>query len=197
MLVAFVSVALNRGVIPETGLLNKSLKIIEIEEEEMPSALTGVVPAMVVVKLLTLPGLKSIIPSVLAIGVTMESVLTSALIEERVHVETPAASVTEHALYELLRPVSVAMKVGVSPATGLFEASFMVMVIVDVDTPSAMTGPEPVMVEFRALGPVGLKMTNPPALETGVTIDKIFVSAFNDFKLQVEVPVMSEAEQAL
>lgn len=93
--------------------------------------------------------------------------------------------------------MSVAIKVGVSPATGLFDASFIVIVIVEEDTPSAMTGPEPVMVELRALGPVGLKITKPPALDIGVSIDKILVSAFNDFKLQVEVPVMSDGEQEL
>lgn len=97
MFVVLVSVALKIGETPETGLLNASLKIIEIEEEEIPSAFTGVVPEIVVVKLLTLPGLKITMPSVFAIGLTIESVLTSALIEERVHVEIPDAFVTEHA----------------------------------------------------------------------------------------------------
>ena len=90
----------------------------------------------------------------------------------------------------------VAIKVGVIPDTGLLPASLRVMVIVEVDTPSAVTGPDPVIVEVSALGPLGLKTTNPPAFATGVTIDKVLVSEVNDFNVQVELPVTSEAEQA-
>jgi hypothetical protein len=89
----------------------------------------------------------------------------------------------------------VAIKVGVIPSTGLLAASLMVIVIMEVDTPSAVTGPDPVIVEVSALGPVGSKTTNPPTLATGVTIDKVFVSGVNDFNVQVELPVTLEAEQ--
>ena len=84
------------GVTPEIGLLKISLRIIEIAEEEIPSAFTGVIPAMVVVRLLTLPGLKVTVPSDFETGVAIESVLTSALIEERLQVEIPEEFVTEH-----------------------------------------------------------------------------------------------------
>ena len=69
----------------------------------------------------------------------------------------------------------------------------MVMVIAEVATPFASTGPVPVIVEVRALGPEGLKITEPPVLVTGVTIDNIFVSGFSDFKEQVEIPVALDA----
>ena len=95
LLVGPVLVALKMGVTPEIGLLKRSLRIIEIAEEETPSAFTGVVPAMVVVRLLTLPGLKVTVPSDFETGVAIESVLTSALVEDRVQVEIPEAFVTE------------------------------------------------------------------------------------------------------
>ena len=84
------------GVTPEIGLLKISLRIIEIADEETPSAFTGVVPVMVVVRLLTLPALKITEPSDFETGVAIDSVLTSALIEDRVQVEIPEAFVTEH-----------------------------------------------------------------------------------------------------
>jgi len=44
----------------------------------------------------------------------------------------------------------LAEKVGVTCGTALLLASFRVMVMVDVDVPFAVTGPDPVMVELVA-----------------------------------------------
>ena len=46
--------------------------------------------------------------------------------------------------------MSVAEKVGVKPLTPLLEASFKVIVTVEVATPLAVTGPVPVIVELAA-----------------------------------------------
>ena len=70
---------------------------MEIAEVETPSAFTGVVPTTVEVVELGLPGIKTTIPSAFTKGVTIESVLLSAFVEERVQVETPEALVTEQA----------------------------------------------------------------------------------------------------
>ena len=67
----------------------------EIAEVERPSALTGVVPAMVVVKALGLPATKRTVPSAFRTGVTIERVLLSAFLEVSVQVETPKVLETE------------------------------------------------------------------------------------------------------
>ena len=59
----------------------------------------------------------------------------------------------------MVEPVSVAEKVGVTPGTGLLRASRRVMVTDEVATPSAVTGPVPVIVEFPAVAEPGLKVT--------------------------------------
>jgi hypothetical protein len=84
------------GLSPEIGLLKSSRKVIEIAEVETPSALTGVVPRMVEVVALGLPGIKTTRPSAFATGVAMERVLLSALVDESVQVETPEAFPAEH-----------------------------------------------------------------------------------------------------
>ena len=81
---------------PEIGLLKSSRKVIEIAEVETPSALTGVVPRIVDVVALGLPGIKTTKPSAFETGVAIESVLLSALVDESVQVETPEAFPAEH-----------------------------------------------------------------------------------------------------
>jgi hypothetical protein len=71
-----------------------------------------------------------------------------------------------------------------------------VIVIVEVETPLAVTGPVPVMVELRALAPTGVKTTVAPDLTTGETIPRTLLSAVRDFKLQVDTPKIFEAEHA-
>ena len=69
---------------------------MEIAEVDTPSALTGVVPRIVEVVALGLPGINTTRPSALETGVAIESVLLSALVEASVQVETPEAFPAEH-----------------------------------------------------------------------------------------------------
>jgi RES domain-containing protein len=78
----------------------------------------------------------------------------------------------------------------------LLLASFKVIVTVEFATPSAVTGPEPVMLEFAATGDADINTTDPSALATGVTIERIFVSALLEANVQVETPEAFETEQA-
>ena len=88
-----VSVALNVGTCPATALLNASRKVTVIDEVALPSATVGSVPLMVEFAATGLPALNTTMPSAFTIGVAIESVLLSALVEARVQVETPLASV--------------------------------------------------------------------------------------------------------
>ncbi len=92
--------------------------------------------------------------------------------------------------------VSVAPKVGVYPATGLLLISLKVIVTVDVAVPFAMTGPEPVIVEFAATAPPAMKTTVPSAFETGVAIERVLVSDLSEVIVQEETPEASVTEQA-
>lgn len=92
--------------------------------------------------------------------------------------------------------VSVALKVGVSPVTGLLKASLRVMVMVDVEAPSEGVGPEPEIFEFSATAESAIKMTDPSAFDTGVAMERIFDSALVDFRVQVETPKVSVMLQA-
>ena len=71
------------------------------------------------------------------------------------------------------------------------------MVTVDVATPLVTTGPEPVIVEFAATTDPAVNKTDPPALETGATMKRVFISAVNELKVQVETPEALELEHAL
>ena len=66
---------------------------------------------------------------------------------------------------------------------------------VEVEVPSATTGPIPVMVEFAATGTPAVKVTEPSALETGVAMERVFVSAVEEARVQVEIPEAFETEQ--
>ena len=91
--------------------------------------------------------------------------------------------------------VPLAEKVGVTPGTGFAFASFNVMVIADVEVPLAVTGVVPLIVELAATGTPAVNVTVPPATTTGVTSDKVFVSAVVEARVQVDTPVVLEAEQ--
>ena len=67
------------------------------EEVAEPSATTGPVPVMVEVATAGAPAVKVTVPSAFTIGVAIESVFTSALVEVKVQTESPDASVAEHA----------------------------------------------------------------------------------------------------
>lgn len=93
--------------------------------------------------------------------------------------------------------MSVAEKVGVIPDTALLLASLRVTVIVDVVTPSATTDVVPVMVELAATAAPEVKRTVPSAFETGVTIERVFVSAVSEARVQVDTPEAFVTEQAV
>ena len=89
----------------------------------------------------------------------------------------------------------MAEKVGVTPATGFMVTSRKVMVIVEVDVPSAATGVVPVMVELAATAIPAVKITLSPLLKIGAVRLKVLLSAVLDFKLQVDSPLAFEALQ--
>lgn len=74
--------------------------------------------------------------------------------------------------------------------------SLKVIVTVEVAVPFAMTGPEPVIVEFAATAPPAMKTTVPSALDTGVAIESVFVSDLSEVIVQVETPEASVSEHA-
>lgn len=187
--------AVNVGVSPATGLLAASRKVIVTVDVATPSATTVPVPVIFELAATGGPGSNTTVPSVFATGVRIESVFVSAVVEASVHVATPLTSVGEQAAIVLLVPV--APKVGVRPSTGLLLASFNVTVTVDVDTPSATTGPVPVMVELAATGVPAVKMTDPSLLAIGVTIARVLVSALVELRVQVASPDAFVAEQTL
>ena len=90
----------------------------------------------------------------------------------------------------------MAEKVGIKPETTLLFKSFSVTVMVDVAVPSATTVVVPVIVEFSATAVPEVNTTLVPALMTGVSIDRTFVSATIELKVQVAIPEESVAEQS-
>ncbi len=126
------------------------------------------------------------------VGVARAIVFDPDEVEDKVHVERPPAFVAEQA--PMLLPLPVAVKVGVVPLTGFALASVKVIEIVDVAIPSAGIGPVPEITPLAALP--GVNTTLVPALFIGVKMDKSFVSACVDFKVQVERPLALVAEQA-
>lgn len=172
-----------------------SLKVMVTVDVADPFAMTGDEPVMLEFAATAGPAIKLTLPPAFTTGAVIESVFDSALRDVSVQVEIPEASVTEQTEYALVVPESVAEKVGVSPGTGLLAESFSVMVTVEVATPSATTGPVPVIVEFATEAPAAVKTTFVPALTTGVAMERVFDSANRDASVQVEVPVASEEEQ--
>lgn len=60
--------------------------------------------------------------------------------------------------------------------------------IVEDEVPLATTGVVPVMVELAGSAVGVVKTTSPSDFETGETIDRVFVSAVNELRVQVEIP---------
>ena len=106
-------VALNVGVSPEIGLLFTSLRVIDTVEVADPLAMTGLVPVTVELAATAEPAVKTTVPSALATGVAIDNVLVSALVEDKVQVDTPDAFVDEQVPYVFVVPVLVALYVGV------------------------------------------------------------------------------------
>lgn len=67
--------------------------------------------------------------------------------------------------------------------------------IVDVADPFAMTGDEPVIFEFAATGVPAVKITVPSDFVTGAVIERVFVSALNEVRVQVDTPEAFVTEQ--
>lgn len=91
-----VSVAPKVGVSPVTGLLFASRRVIVTEDVADPSAITGPVPVIVELAATAPAAVKTTSVPAFTNGVAIERVLVSAKVDERVHVETPDASETEH-----------------------------------------------------------------------------------------------------
>ena len=89
----------------------------------------------------------------------------------------------------------MALKVGVSPTTGLLLASLSVIVTVLVALPSATTGVVPVIDELMATAEPEVKVTVPPVLVNGAVMFKVFTSATVELRVQVDSPEVFEAEQ--
>jgi hypothetical protein len=64
-------------------------------------------------------------------------------------------------------------------------------VIVDVVSPSATTGPVPVILQFCATAEPVWKTTVPPEKDIGESTLRVFVSSVVEARLQVESPVES------
>jgi len=91
-----VLVALKVGTtLGEIALLLASLKVIVMLEVAVPFAVTGPLPVIVEFPALTLPPVNTTVPPDRETGVTIESVLVSALSELKVQRETPLPSVVE------------------------------------------------------------------------------------------------------
>lgn len=89
------------------------------------------------------------------------------------------------------------MKIGVVPAIGLLKASSKVMVMNDVATPLATTGPVPAIVEVTLEAAPAVKVTVPSDFATGVTIARVFTSALVDFTVHVATPEAFVIPQAV
>ena len=86
-----VSVAVKVGTVPTTELLLMSFSVMVTVEVATLLATTGPVPVIEEFAATAPPAVKTTVPSALATGVAIESVLVSAIVELRVHVETPLA----------------------------------------------------------------------------------------------------------
>ena len=69
--------------------------------------------------------------------------------------------------------------------------------MVEVASPLAITVEVPVMLEFAATATSAVKMTFPSALTTGVSIERVLVSALRELKVHVDTPNESVTEHRL
>ena len=182
------------GTSPTTGFIFMSFRLMVTVEVVDPSAMTGPEPVIDELAATAAPEVKVTFPSLFETGVTIERILISAFRELKAQIDTPEESVTEQALYEFEVPVSVAEKVGVSPSTAFPFTSRRVMVMVEVAAPSATTGEVPFMDDVVATTVPAIKVTDPPLLETGVTIERVLTSARRELSVHVEIPEASETE---
>ena len=181
-----------------TRLLFVSLRVtVTLDTPVLPSARIVVPPvaAIVVFPVTGAPATKVTDPVVASEGVEMVTVLTSALVEAKVNVALPLASVVPWTVAGVL-PVPELVKPAVVPVvTGLLYVSKSVIVILDVAPPSVEIGPVPAMVDVNPAEGPGMKVTptvgDPPAT-AGVAMVRVFASAFLEAKVQVLIPVESD-----
>ncbi len=95
----------------------------------------------------------------------------------------------------LVESVSVALKVGVAPLTGLLKASRKIIETFEAATPFAVIFDVPLMLEFAATIAPAVKTTVPSAFVKGAVIERVLVSALVDFRVQVEIPEVFVGEQ--
>ena len=95
-------------------------------------------------------------------------------------------------------PVPVEANVVAVPLTGLLFASRSVIVTVEVVDPFAVTPElgEAEIVEFAATAVPATKLTVPSAFVNGLEIERVFVSALVERKVQVETPEVLLEEHA-
>ena len=84
------------GTVPTSGLELVSRRVIVTVEVADPSAVTGPVPVMLEFAASAVLAWKVTVPPLKLIGVATWRVLTSALVDERVQVETPDEFVAAH-----------------------------------------------------------------------------------------------------
>jgi hypothetical protein len=138
----------------------------------------------------------TVVEPVTATGEVSCSVFTSALVDARVQVATPDEFVAEQAPYTFPDPVFVALKIGVTPETGFRNESLREIVMNDTEIPSAETGLVPTISDLVGSALPATKVTVPPAFVKGPVILSVFVSAFVDFRVHVEIPDASVILQA-
>jgi hypothetical protein len=71
------------------------------------------------------------------------------------------------------------------------------MVTIEVAVPLATIVVVPVMLELAATAAPAVKVTVPSALITGVAIERVFTSAVDEARVQLENPEVLVAEQAV
>ena len=84
------------GVCPATALLKVSLRVIVTVEFATPFATTGLVPVIVELAAIAPVALKVTVFPVTATGEVSCKVLTSAVVEAKVHTDRPLAFEEEH-----------------------------------------------------------------------------------------------------
>lgn len=91
-----VSVAVNVGTVPVTGLLLLSLRVTVTVDVAVPSAVTGLVPVIVELAATAAPATKFTVPPAITTGERSKRVLDSANEELNVQVDTPVGELTLH-----------------------------------------------------------------------------------------------------
>jgi hypothetical protein len=110
----------------------------------------------------------------------------SGFVDVTPHAEIPELSELEQARRVLFDPDK--LKVGTVPSTAFPYWSLSVMMTLQTSVPFALQGPFPTIDdEAIEAGPCS-NTTLSPTLRTGDVISKTFVSAFVDFRVQVEIP---------